>query len=57
MEEIDEHSNFKKTKLKPKLIMVLSQVTENPTMKEVRKTRNPELKNNDTCSKSLSGWH
>ena len=28
-------------KLKPKLIMVLSQVTEAPTMKEARKTRNP----------------
>lgn len=45
MEEIDEHSNFRKTKLKPKLIMVLSQVTEAPTMKEARKTRNPYLKN------------
>ena len=41
MEEIDEHSNFRKTKLKPKLIMVLSKVTEAPTMKEARKPRNP----------------
>ena len=41
MEEIDEHSNFRKTKLKPKLIMVLIQVTEAPTMNKARKPRNP----------------
>lgn len=37
MEDIDEHSNFKKTKLKPKLIMVLSQVTALQEIQQWRK--------------------